>query len=353
MNIFIDTSIIIQENYLSGIKLRKLAALANQGQINLFFTSIIDNEISRNISFESEKLIQAEKTFKRQLETKHRIAKNLCDLEDLSFVNNSYFDFEQLIQEKFKRFKEFAKINTIYPLTEFNISAIIDDYFQTKPPFGVANKKNEFPDAISFKIAEDYLKTINSKGIYLTTDGDFVNLSSDTIIVKSDISDLLEEVAIEVNSEYFESKAHIVRFIENDIELFKPLIANEVELDVFIHHTDIFEKYEIRVSIESQHTKQILINNFEVFDITEDSIGFKCSGTYITELNYLLSENSNLEVHNRIIEHEKLNVKNDGIVTYEGDFETSIYYEFEFPYQVLKHTIEIDEEKSIQSIRSV
>lgn len=353
MNIFIDTSIIIQENYLSGIKLRKLATLANQGQINLFFTSIIDNEVSRNITVESEKLVQAEKTFKRQLESKHRIAKILCDLEEMSFVNNSFYDFEQLVQEKFKRFKEFAKITTVHPLTEFNISTIIDDYFQSKPPFGSANKKNEFPDAISFKIAADYLNSIKSKAIYLTSDNDFDNLTSDTITVKNDISEVLEEVAIGINSEYFESKAHIVKCIESDIELFIPLIANEVELDAFIYHTDIFEKHGIRVSIESQHTKEILIKKIDVFDITEDSIGFKCSGTYITELNYLLSENSNLEVHNRIIEYEKLNVESDGLVTYEGDFESTIYYEFEFPFQVEKHTIEIDEEKSIKSIKSV
>ncbi|MBL7869264.1 MAG: DUF4935 domain-containing protein [Flavobacterium lindanitolerans] len=353
MNIFIDTSIIIQENYLSGIKLRKLATLANQRQINLFFTSIIDNEVSKNITLESEKLVQAEKTFKRQLESKYRIAKILCDLEEMSFVNNSFYNFEKLVQEKFKRFKEFAKITTVHPLPEFNISTIIDDYFQTKPPFDSTNKKNEFPDAISFKIAEDYLKSIKSKGIYLTSDNDFENLTSDTITVKNDISEVLEEVAIGINSEYFESKAHIVKCIESDIELFIPLIANEVELDAFIYHMDIFEKYGIRVSIESQHTKEILIEIFDVFDITKDSIGFKCSGTYITELNYLLSENSNLEVHNRIIEYEKLNVKRDGLVTYEGDFESTIYYEFEFPFQVEKHTIEIDEKKSIKSIKSV
>lgn len=353
MNIFIDTSIVIQENYLSGIKLKRLAVLSNQGFVKLFFTNIVDNEIFSNISSESEKLIQAEKTFTRQLETKHRIAKNLYDFENLTFVSNSYFQFEERMKEKFERFKEFSKIEIIFPKESFDISKLIDDYFKINPPFGLNNKKNEFPDAISFMIAEDYLNSIDAKGFYLTNDSDFNEIKSNFLTVKNDISDVLEEITKENNSEYFVTETQILKCIQTDIHLFIPGIASEVELDVMIHHEMLFEKYGMQISNESQYAKEISITDFEIFDITEDSIGFKCIGTYVCDIHYLLHEDFSFETHNRVIELEKIILQNDGLVTYQGDFETTIYYNFEFPFQVIPQSIEIDEEKSIKSIKSI
>lgn len=353
MNIFIDTSIVIQENYLSGIKLKRLAILGNQGLVKLFFTNIVYNEIFSNIRSDSEKLIQAEKTFVRQLENKHRISKNICDLENLTFVNKPFFHFEELMIQKFERFKEFSKIEIVFPRENFDISKLINDYFQCNPPFGLLNKKNEFPDAISFKIAEDYFNSINTKGFYLSNDSDFNEIKSEFLTVKNDISEVLEEIAKENNSEYFIKEIQILKCIQTDIELFIPAIANEVELDVMIHHEMLFEKYGMQISNESQNAKEISITDFEIFDITEDSIGFKCRGTYKCDVHYLLNEDFSFETHNRVIELEKIILQNDGSVAYQGDFETTFYYNFEFPFQVIPQSIEIDEEKSIKSIKSI
>jgi hypothetical protein len=351
MNIFIDTSIIIQENYLNGKKLNRLGVLSNQGFIKLYFTSVVDKEIKKNMKSECENLFQAEKTFKRQLETKHRILKNFYNIDDLSTFSDYYFNYE--IYQKFERFVEFAKIEIINPVENFEISEIINNYFDSSPPFDNINKKNEFPDAISFKIAEDFLKAKKIKGIYLTSDSDFENMNSDFLSIKNDLNELLEEIITENNPNIFDDKLHIINSIKDDLDLFIPQIASEIELDSMIYHTDKFEKYDLKISIESQETEKLEVNYLEVFDITENLIGFKCKGTFETNVYYLLGENTNKETHDKILIIENLNLKKEGFVTYKGDFETSIYYEFEFPYKVIEESIEIDEEKAIRNIESI
>lgn len=351
MNIFIDTSIIIQENYLTGKKINRLAVLSNQGFVKLYFTSVVDKEILKNMKSECENLFQAEKTFKRQLETKHRIIKNFYEIDQLSIFNDYYFNSE--IYQKFKRLTEFAKIEVITASENFNITEILNNYFESSSPFDNINKKNEFPDAISFKIAEDFMKLNKTKGIYLTSDTDFKNMKSSLITVKNDINELLEEIITENNPNIFDDKLHIINSIKDDLDLFKPHIAYEIELDAMIHHIDKFEKYDFKINSESQEITKLDIIDIEVFDITENLIGFKCKGTFEVNVFYLLDENANKEIHNKILLIENLNLKNEGFVTYKGDYETSIYYEFEFPYQVIEESIEIEEDKVIKNIESI
>lgn len=349
MNIFIDSSIIIQENYFTGKKLERLGTLSNQGVLNLFFTTVIDNEIISNINSECEKLFQAQKTFKRQLETKYRVIKNLYKPSELGIINEDYF--LPALLDKYKRFKEFANIEIIKPNNEFNISDIINNYFEKKPPFDNSHKKSEFPDALSFKIAEDYLKSKNLSGIYLTVDKDFQNLKSDNLIIKNDINELLENIIRELNPKIFDNKAQILNAIKTDLNLFIPGIKFEIELDLLMHHEDVFGKYNMEISVEKQNTLEVNIDEYEVFDISENSVGFKCKGNFISELFYAKKDGEEKEMYDKIIEFEKLD--SNGLVKYKGDFETTCYYEYEFPYQVIKESVEIEEEKLIKNITRI
>jgi len=44
-NIYLDTQIFVQNNYFKSSKIQEIANLANNNQINLFFTEITLNEI--------------------------------------------------------------------------------------------------------------------------------------------------------------------------------------------------------------------------------------------------------------------------------------------------------------------
>lgn len=346
MNIFIDTSIILQENYFSGKKLERLGTLGNQGNLKIFFTIVVENEIKSKINLDCENLLQAQKTFKRQLDTKYKIIKNLDKSFDFELVNENYVLADLL--DKYERFKKFAKIEIIKPNKEFDISQILDNYFKNNPPFSNGNKKHEFPDAISFKIAEDYLKSKNQTGVYLTVDKDFEKLKSNNLTIQTDINELLEQTIKKVNPKIFDDKNHIINAISKDINLFIPGIKAEIELDLPIHHESIFDKHNVEISVDNLDFLEFNIVEYEIFDITENWIGFLCKGNFIADLYYSKAEREEKEKYDRIIQLENLGT--NGIVKYKGEFETSCYYEYEFPYQVIKESIEIDEEKSIRNV---
>ena len=164
MNIFLDTSIFIQQNFFRGKKLENLAKLASQGFIKLFLTSLNDKEIIKKINDECDKLEEAESLFLRKLETTHKIVKNFYELEEMNnFITKNLRDN---LLNKYEDFKDFAKIKIIKTSDYFDIESVIDDYFLNNPPFSnKKEKKSEFPDAISLKIISEYLELYKIDGI--------------------------------------------------------------------------------------------------------------------------------------------------------------------------------------------
>lgn len=350
MKIFIDTSIVIQENYLSGKKFQRLAQLGHQNVIELYFTDVIEKEIFYNISKSCQNLEQAHKSYKRTLDTKHRILKNFYDISSLSY-NLSFFESKFI--KKFERFTDYAKIQTIKPFKNFDISKIMDDYFKSNPPFNSSRKKNEFPDAVSFHTAEKFLKSEKEKGIYLTCDPDFHKIESSHLEIVTDLSELLERIIKNKNPTIFNDNQLILSAIQSDIELFKTAIIPEIELDVMIHFNDIFDKYGVKNREENHKNTSINIGQIDVFDKTEYLIGFKCKGIYETDYHYLLERNTDFETYHQLIKLEKLILNDKGFIICKGDFEISFYYEFEFPYKVIKESIEVEEGKVIKSINNM
>ncbi len=351
MNIFIDTSIFIKENFFKGKKLERLAILSNQNHINLMITEIIDYEIIKNLKQQIQEVSNAQQKFKRQLDTKHRIIKNAFDSNELILFNDNLL--ERSILEKYSSFKKFAKIKIVKPDSNFNISRIIEDYFNSNPPFDQIKKKEEFPDAISFKIAEDYCKTLGENGLFLTADNDFSNIESDYINIIDDLNDLLEEIIKESEPELFKNETQVTNCINKDIQLFKPFIEEEVRLDILMHVLDIFHKYDLEISFNSKVINELEIINIEIFDIFDYSIGFKCFGNFQSYLYPQFEEDYDITQNMQILIQENLKLKSSNHFRFVGSFETTFYYSFEYPYEIIEDSIKIEEEKVIKEIKSI
>lgn len=351
MIIFIDTSIFIKENFFKGKKLERLGVLSNQNHINLMLTQIIDQEIIKNLKQKVNDVSNAQKTFKRQLETKYKIIKNAIESDQL-FLFDEYF-VQNLLMKKYSNFKSFARIKIIAPNSNFNISEIIDDYFKRQPPFDQEKKKEEFPDALSFKIMEDYCKEKNKKAIFLTADNDFSNIKSDYIHINNDINDLLEEIIKGAEPELFDNENQVKNCINKDIYLFKPFIEEELRLDVLMHALDIFHKYDEEISFDSKVISEFEVMNIEIFDISDHSIGFKCSGDFQSYLYPKFEGDFKITDNPKILLQENLDLKSKNHFRFVGNYEGTFYYSFEFPYEIEKDSIQIEEEKIIKEIKNI
>lgn len=351
MNVFLDTSVFVSENFFVGRKIQSLGKLGNQGFISLFITSVNDLEIKNRISIETNNLKETENSFLKQLEAKHKIIKNVLDVSEINRIHDVYLG--EAIIEKYERFKEFAKIKVTTPKYGFDITSIINNYFNKKPPFGDNKKKSEFPDAISIQICEDYLSTVKSKGIYLTNDTDFNCYQSSLVEIKNNISEVIELVMASINPSFVDEKEELAENIKRQTKIFVPYIEKELELDISVYLDSIFEELNIAMAVEVIEFVSLEVTNVEVFDFGKTWVGFNCGGVFKTTATIISEEGFEAEVINLIFSKTNTKLSKDGKITMAGEFETSIYFEFEFPYVVLDETIEISEDKAVKNIQSL
>lgn len=348
MNIFLDTSIFVQQNFFRGKKLENLGKLANQGLINLYITTINDKEVNKKIIEECDRLKETESSFLRKLETTHKIVKNLYDLEDFNeFITENLI--EDLL-EKYEKFKEFSKIKIIKTSDYFDIDSIINDYFLSKPPFSdIKNKKSEFPDAISLKIIIEYLELHKIDAIYLTLDTDFNNIQLENLQIINNIDTILEDISKIKNSEIFDNETFIKNTIKENIKLFEPYIIDEIGLSLTLHLLNYVQD-TIDFEIIDKKIKLTKITDIEIFDVGSDYIGFNCKGSYqakliINDYDLLISK---IEEFPNL---KQLNFQKNATI-FTGTFNTSIYYEYQFPYKIDEFSIEISEDEILTSIEN-
>lgn len=352
MHIFIDTSIIIQENYFNGRKLENLGRWSHIGVINLYMTTINEKEVVENIDNECHLLKTSIDTLKSHLDKKHKIVKNVYNVKTINLINHKYI--KKILIDKFNRFKKYSNLKIVKPQSNFNISLIINDYFEKKAPFGEGKKKSEFPDAISFKVAEDYIKKNNlNKGLFLTNDTDFLNKSSQYIDVITNLQGLLDEILKNNDPKVYNDKWLILKTIKDNHKNFEPYIFKELGLDVSIYLSGITEDFQFRFSKEKILTTNATNVEYDIFDISDGSVGFKISGEYSIKLTYKIDENIQLELLNTIAISRGLKLEEKGILMFSGEFETTCYYSYEFPYEIDIDSIEMSEEKAIKSINQI
>ena len=55
----------------------------------------------------------------------------------------------------------------------------------------------------------------------------------------------------------------------------------------------------------------------------------------------------------QILIQENLKLKSSNHFRFVGSFETTFYYSFEYPYEIIEDSIKIEEEKVIKEIKSI
>jgi hypothetical protein len=142
-NVFLDTQVFVAETFFVGTaKLTALSKLAAEGKICLLMSVVTVAECRSQI----EKLVaeagQVLSKNKRDL----AILRNATSLDNSCLARLDKPTVVREITEKFDAFLRDAKV-TICRLTGVSIERLFSDYALGKPPFGEAQKKNQFPDA--------------------------------------------------------------------------------------------------------------------------------------------------------------------------------------------------------------
>ncbi|MEP1490398.1 MAG: PIN domain-containing protein [Algibacter sp.] len=288
--VFLDTSVFESENYFEGRNINILFNLAKDELIHLKITDIVYREVLARTENHAIKAVNLYKKDKLNFEREARILRNTSVLKDY-FENVDFKEIKENakkeIQEKFHQVIDEFKIEII-DSSIADIKEILDDYFETNPPFKDGLKKSEFPDALSINAIKKWCENTSNSVIHLSNDKDFDEYKNKAIDCSHDLSSLLEflftqnddiqfefitaiykksidEITISIESELSDDLSSLAfSVIENDawfedvevdfIEIYKTetivALINEIEDKTFSYEIEI----NIYFSVEAYYT---------------------------------------------------------------------------------------------------
>lgn len=146
-----------------------------------------------------------------------------------------------------------AKV-TILDYPKIDTSQIFDDYFNSKPPFGAADKKSEFPDAFAIAQIEQYGLDKGKNILVFSEDKDFYSRVSGSFTIVKNYKDFIEELLGVSRSmkleEIIEKKAkdldkYVISWLEDELndESIYIDIVNYMEIhDITINSAEVIDR---------------------------------------------------------------------------------------------------------------
>lgn len=276
-NVFLDSNIFIQENYLQGKYINRLLRLGKDSTINLFIHDIVVGEVKSNFIKHLKESLTAYKQFQKSGAKYMRnvvIGKSIVTYEKLK-TEELHREFCDALDNRLKE----ANVAFI-SYSETDVRLIFQQYFDKEPPFGLKEeKKHGFPDAFLIEFIKDWVEAEKENLTVLTSDNDFnhINGFKGYIDVQNDHRVFVDELNKEIIRAEELRIQKVDEIIYNDIESIKketqeyvkdylydesiyyPLFINEIydlsnlrfddDIDLKTFIVDILNEEEIEVEI--------------------------------------------------------------------------------------------------------
>ncbi len=234
INITLDTSVFVNDNFLVGNYINELTRLHKAGAIKLNITDITEREILANFNKSLNTVIEKiKKPLKIVIDASY-ILKNIHGENDRFQIE---IPDESKVCKKFrKEFNNWIEDNRIgiIDTDHIKIGEMMKDYFGETIPFKQKDKKSEFPDAFTSKATDLLFKSIKESTYFLTYDKGLIGYNSENIIIETDISSLLDTI-IKESPEIIES--NVINFIQQNFEIKTLKIIDEIK-NSFSYHID-------------------------------------------------------------------------------------------------------------------
>lgn len=318
LNVFVDTQIFESQSFDISDK-GKLGLLKKQvkkGAINFLTSEIIVGEVNKHIKVNVEQKI-------------NEINKNFNSREIAILRNSKYadsfnkLDTEEVVKEALNKFRNYLdEAEVMYlDIDSIELKTILDDYFNSRKPFGVGKKKHEFPDAFNISmlksLRKDYqpiyvisgdqdFEDIEGIVLYKSID-EFLNLiNTDKLISQQAlkyINSIKDWFAKEIQEQFFDNQQNIeVDGFDYDR---KGIIGGYEYDEIELQNVELIEMLSSEVIDYNSEDQEIIVTlqclveiviNCTFFD-QENSIWDSVDKEYISKEYGLIKEN-----HNKTIE---------------------------------------------------
>lgn len=190
INVFIDTSIFVNEGFVKGKSIATIFQAAQEEKIHILMPDITEHEIRRHLREEVEKNSGAKSVEKLKKSYMYAVDELRTYIEKLMEITVEALVVS--IEKEFDRQLKRAPVERIALTKDLDFIGIVEDYKTLRSPFS-AKKNREFPDAIVLKQLENWCKTHNDKCIILSSDGDLKNYNSEWLDYK-ELPDFVESL---------------------------------------------------------------------------------------------------------------------------------------------------------------
>ena len=249
------------------------------------FSDVVAREVQSHIERDA---VQSLVEVRRAL-AQHRKAWQLDETVDqLGETAKLTGDANEIARNKWNKFVTDIKGRELEAADTLPVSALLDAYFYTQPPFEKEGKKKaEFPDAIALLSLEEWARRKNTKILTIAADGGWKEFGekSKYIIVLDDIAKLF--------GHYNRSDNFAAQRINNLIELGKmPELIDQIQALVADHFDDssIEVEADSHVGFESEFAgvdviKVHFMPGFQVIASNDDSIDIALEFTCQIQFN--------------------------------------------------------------------
>lgn len=190
INVFIDTSIFVNEGFVKGKSIATIFQAAQEEKIHILMPDITEHEIRRHLREEVEKNSGAKSVEKLKKSYMYAVDELRTYIEKLMEVTTGALVVS--VEKEFDYQLKRAYVERIALTKDLDFIGIVEDYKALRPPFS-AKKNREFPDAIVLKQLEVWCKAHNDKCIILSSDTDLKNYNSEWLVYK-ELPDFVESL---------------------------------------------------------------------------------------------------------------------------------------------------------------
>ncbi|NMH28057.1 PIN domain-containing protein [Flavobacterium silvaticum] len=268
--IFLDTSIFEGDNFFRGHKIKKLGELSRDGEIKVKITSVTYDEVKNRMA---KRLKEAKSTFSsisKEVESKAKILKNLDNYKDLFPFKRVDVDRElKVMVEKWDAWIVESKVEIIDSKIA-DITTILGQYWNQKPPFDEGQKKDEFPDAISINTIHNWARVNKAKVYVLSKDSDFWKYGSDeNLVMLNDLSLYLGAVNTRIEGVLFIQS--ISKEVENNFsQVIKMLKDQYFEEVAELMNKELYEIYD-DFELEEPELNDLELIQCVLFDASKEN----------------------------------------------------------------------------------
>lgn len=250
--LFLDTQVFDANAYdFRNKHFRQIEALGKSRDVSLIMPEITRREIEKHIAAKAKEAHEAIEKFRR-----HGFLKNLrVPPFDAIAKGTTEEAIRAELMAHFNKFCEEANV-THLSAQELNVSVVLDDYFNQRPPFREGKKAREFPDAFTAQILITWCDKQSRKVFVVSGDGDWAAIVHPRLEILSNISQFLDRFPDPIIANQVRSAlTHSSSFVEAIKEKFE-----ETEF------SDRAREAEIK-NVEADNVE---LGNIYVIDISDD-----------------------------------------------------------------------------------